>query len=275
MPIKDKLTRFIENIFLSSHFMHAVLIKSMLFKKWLLSFIDKKNDRKKLMIDIGGGRSCRRHWKVLDIPSQHYNYPSWSIDYIYDLTSNKPFPLQDESVSFFYSGNTLEHIPQEYCYNIFNEIYRCLKIGGVIRFSLPDFDLAYEALRKNNIDFLKAYPGSTIEQKFINFFVTHSEFKISLAELQERFKLMKKDELAEYCIKELGIDHKDSSCCAEKHINWWNYDKLNNMLKEAGFKKINRSNEQRSCFKELRGRGIYWGFDSTCPEISFWAEAIK
>jgi len=102
----------------------------LILKKIFFKFIDRNIDNQNLNINIGGGRWVRRHWKVLDFPSQHYNYYSAIIDYKHDLTSNKPFPFPDNSVCFFYSSHTFEHIPQEFCQYVFNEIYRCLKPGG-------------------------------------------------------------------------------------------------------------------------------------------------
>ena len=96
---------------------HYWSLKKNYFKK-----IDRKEDSEKIMINIGGGNYFRRHWKVLDFPSKWYSHFPGSIDIEFDLTNGKKFPVKDNSVTFFYSSHTLEHIPQEYCQHILNEI---------------------------------------------------------------------------------------------------------------------------------------------------------
>ena len=100
----------------------------LILKKGLFKLMERKDDC--LNINIGGGRFLRKHWKVLDFPSEHYNYPRNIIDYEFDLTSSNPFPFFDNTVSLFYLSHVLEHIPQEFCQHILNEIYRCLGRGG-------------------------------------------------------------------------------------------------------------------------------------------------
>lgn len=244
----------------------------MIFLKKIFNFIDKKTDKEKLMINIGGGLYFRRHWKVMDFHSKWYNYSKGCIDYEYDLTSDKPFPLTDNSISFFYCSHTLEHIPQEHCQHILNEIYRCLKQNGAVRFTMPNFDLAYEAFGKNNIDFFVKYDGQNIEQKFLRFFVFYLADKVRPEELRKNYKIMSKEKFADHYTKQVPREtQKKLTGC---HLNWWDFEKLKRMLKQVGFKKIYRSVEQGSHFAEMRGFGKN-GFDSTSPEISLFVEAVK
>lgn len=131
----------------------SILMGIAIIRKKIFNFVDRKIDKQKLMINIGGGYFFRRHWKVLDLPPDSFNYLSIhryfytgdsprkiALDYVFDLISGKPFPLSDDSVAFFYSSHTLEHIPQECCQFILNEMFRCLKPGGV------EFESCYQIL---------------------------------------------------------------------------------------------------------------------------------
>lgn len=251
----------------------------LILKKQFFKFIDRKDDHN-LNINIGGGRFVRRHWKVLDFPSPHYNYPSAIIDYKHYLTSNKPFPFSDNSVNLFYSSHTFEHIPSEFCQYIFNEIYRCLKVGGAVRIVTPDFDLAYEAFGKGDIDFFKKYSGQNIEEKFLDFFATYMKDKVSPQDLQKNYKLMSKERFADFYTQQIPRDSQRKA--PSNHINWWNYDKMSKMLIKAGFGNVYRSIAQGSRFSEMRSVGSNFaifasisGFDVTHPELSLFVEAVK
>jgi len=225
------------------------------------------------MINIGGGEYVRRHWKVLDYISSHYQYNNIYVDYHFDLTSNLPLPFSDNSVEFFFTSHTLEHIPQEFCQFILNEIYRCLKIGGAVRFNMPNFDLAYEAFGKQDSSFFKKQKGKDIGEKFLDFFATYFKGKVPLKEITEKYKTMGKSEFADHFTLKVPRDyHKKFS---GNHVNWWNFEKLNKMCGKSGFKKAYNSKAQGSKFTELRGKGKYSGFDSTNPELSLFVEAIK
>ena len=235
--------------------------------------IFRKIDDKKLMINVGGGNFFRKHWRVLDYPFDRYAYPSYYIDYNFDLVSNIPLPFEDNSVQFFYSSHTIEHIPQERCQHIFNEFFRCLKKKGGLRLTTPDFDKGYEAYVNNDVDFfIKSTDGDNIKERFLHFFATFLMKKISIEEFNKNFEEMERYQFADYYTSKIPREWQEG---AGEHINWWNFQKAEKMLIKAGFKTIYRSTAQRSRFAEMRGFGYKTGFDSTHPEISVFVEAIK
>lgn len=137
---------------------------------------------------------------------------------------------------------------------------------------LPDFDLAYEAVVKGDIDFFDGenYPGVCIEERFLRFFVEYLAGKASYEKLRKDFRAMQKEDFADYYTQQVPREEFNRS-----HINWWNYKKLSKMLKHAGFENVYRAAPQKSRFPEMRGEGRRAGFDSTDPRISFIVEAIK
>jgi SAM-dependent methyltransferase len=54
--------------------------------------------------------------------------------------ARKPLPFADESVEGFQSQDVFEHMEYAKVSATFDEIYRCLKIGGIFRLSLPDYN---------------------------------------------------------------------------------------------------------------------------------------
>ncbi len=246
----------------------------------LLKYVLKKKDEKNLMVNVGGGKFFIKHWRVLDYPSEDYPYPSFYIDYKFDLTSKSPFQFKDDTVKLLYSSHTLEHIPQEYCQHIFNEFYRCLKKGGAVRLSVPDFDMAYDAYRDkddkffNQIKSIKINPSRfTLNQKFLRVFATALINTESEEDLEKNYLSMKKEEFANYYTNE--ISRESNKLHPKFHINWWNFEKAKDMFQKAGFKKIYRSYPQKSKFKEMRLRTGKYGFDRTNIAVSLYIEAIK
>jgi len=250
-----------------------------IIKKDIWNVIDRKKDKEKLMVNVGSGIFFRRHWKNLDFPSEWYRFGKGMIDYEYDLTSGEKFPFENDTVYIFYSSHTMEHMQQKYCQHIFNEMFRCLKKGGGIRITNPDFELGYKAYGSKNMDFFKKYIGSTIDEKFLYFFATYytratsEKLKKILDEFKENYKTMSKEEFADYYTSKIPSSNQIKH--TGDHCNWWTIDKFQCMLKIAGFENIYRSKPQESKFPEMHGFGRHQGFDSTHPELSIFVEAIK
>jgi len=247
-----------------------------ILNKQFLKTIDSKMDEKKLMVNIGGGRFSRRHWRVMDFSHEHYSYKMGVVDYNYDLTSMLPFPLKDNQVSFFYSINTIEHIPQECCQHVFNEIFRCLKPSGAVRLVTPDFDIAKQAFLSNDPNFATKWYEGTIENRFLLTFAKYFTVveKLSAEYIREKLKTMSFEELADWLTNRIPREVQKEN--PGWHINWWNFEKLNKMLKKSGFKNVYRSSPGESKFEEIRGGGdIRTAFDHNHGDISIFVEAVK
>ena len=204
-----------------------------------------------------------KKWSTREVQDNFSSISKDSIDKIYDLDIN-----------------IIEHIPQRYCQHLFTELYRCLKTGGVVRFTNPDFDLGYQAYKRKEIEFFNKYKGNDLDEKFLYFFASHhvvekseSELEAIKKSLRTNFSSMSKEEFADHYT--LQIPEESQERHTESHISWWNYEKMEYFLKTAGFKKIYLSKAQESKFPEMIGTGRNSGFDSTHPEFSMFVEAIK
>jgi hypothetical protein len=81
---------------------------------------------------------------------------------------------------------------------------------------------------------------------------------------------MKMEDAYDYCIAR-GSEEIQKKYRAN-HINWWNHEKLINILKEAGFKKIKILAPGQSSAQVLRNRDF---FDNMWNNVALFVEATK
>lgn len=118
-----------------------------------------------LNINIGGFKGFKKFpdeikqsWKVLDIDPRS--------DYVCDLNSGKPLPLENDSVDNYYASMILEHVKPSLMNFIFNEIHRTLKPGGAIRIVVPDIYKGIKAYTIGDIEFLSSSKQPTPDECF-------------------------------------------------------------------------------------------------------------
>jgi predicted SAM-dependent methyltransferase len=262
---------------------YKILMPVLLAAKFVFSIIDGRRNREKIMVNIGGGVFIKRHWLNLDYKSPGYPYPSAVLDYDFDLTSSAPLPFGDNSVMFFYSSHTLEHILQEYCPAIFSEIYRCLKPGGAVRLTMPNYDQIYEGYKERRSGFWAK--SGTPEDSLLGGIATNLRNALPAHEIRAAFESMTKEDFGNHIT---GLVRKETQFANfSNHCNWWNFEKLRQSLECAGFRNIYRSAPGGSRFPEMRDRGSFLGIERLCrmpsirgfdvahPDKSVFVEAVK
>ena len=308
--MKRKVIKFIERLGLNPT---TIMFNIEAAKKDLFKVIDSNSDKNKIMVNIGGSNFYKRHWRLMDYKhpeTAHYNFPG--LDYNFDLTSGDKFPFSDNSVYLFYSSHTLEHITDEHCQHIFDEIYRCLRPHGAVRITTPDFDVLYNALVSKNWDVIMNIGGSReydryracvalygkeqaenmlrnwqkepdpkiedyskqdIADSFLHDFASHRVGQYSLQALMDLVSTLPKHEFADTLIS--GVDSQWKSSHPEQHNNWWNMEKFEDRLKKSGFSKIYRTPPLKSKFEEMVGVSKYWSFDHLRLDTAIYVEAVK
>lgn len=252
----------------------------------------------KRFYNIGAGKFSHPYWTNVDYDSDWYsaNREQTLKGIHYDLFSLDRLPIDDASAEVVYTSHTVEHIPNRAAANMFSEAHRVLKPGGIFRATTPNIELEYRAYKDNDrhyyywIDtysverkwkkakFNKPLNQATIDQIFLSHFAgsvstLHSDGaanRIDDAELSALFEKLGFEGALDYC----------ASRCPEEiqkkypgnHMNWWSFDKMSRMLKEAGFSKIYLSGYGQSACPVLRNTAY---FDSTHPKISLYVEAMK
>lgn len=76
--------------------------------------------------------------------------PASHIHYIRSIDDLSPF--KDNTVDLIYASHCLEHFPHAKVPKILTEWFRVLKSGGILRLSVPDFDLILDIYQNNEND---------------------------------------------------------------------------------------------------------------------------
>lgn len=86
-----------------------------------------------------------------------------------------PLPFHDETVDGFYSHHMIEHLPNIQMH--FNEVFRCLKPGGVYRVGGPNGDSAIKKFTENDSRWFPDFPEkrSSLGGKLENFIFCRGE----------------------------------------------------------------------------------------------------
>jgi len=283
-------------------------------RKSIFKLLDSMSGQEKIMVNIGGGAFYRRHWKTLDYASPDSKHYDWiGIDINFDLMSGVPLPFNDNAVDFIYSAHTLEHLSEATSPGLFRDIYRCLKPGGAVRLTMPDFNFGWERFREGRWNELRQLvshvpsdkfraavtlygtkkarrlfagwpeepppPVSTEVSKaesarlFLEDFANYFVDKESFDVIWKNIHGMTKEAFAYHYTNQIPQGYRRQH--PEYHSSWWTADKASNFLQGAGFPEVYESQPFQSRFAEMRGVGKYWGFDYQRPHSSIYVEAVK
>lgn len=258
-------------------------------------FFPKESINQRRFYNVGAGRFSHPFWTNIDKVSEHYKERLSPHNIDIDLFDKNPLPIEDASAEVFYCSHVLEHIDTTSGQHLLNQMYQKLKPGGIVRLTMPDVDLAYQAYVKNDKSFfiwLKKwsvlYPDSRLNftknpldcdigQIFLSH-VAHHAAEIHPNRVDD---FVTSDGLKELFLNndyESALDILVSKCSldmqmkhAGQHINWYNFDKAKRMLALAGFNNIYKSGYQQSLVPIMRNSL----FDTTTPPTSLYIEASK
>ncbi|UTC76295.1 methyltransferase domain-containing protein [Treponema sp. OMZ 792] len=246
--------------------------------------------------NIGAGSFFHPYWTNIDYHNDFYDQNQHIVNIEYDLMKKEQLPLPDKCAEIIYISHVLEHITDAAAKNILSECYRILKPKGLLRIVQPDIDYYYDAYKREDCVFFGKYP-KTIETKLWE----EQWFGVPMNVLE---KASLEDMFLLYCFRSLSpivsdnhlkivssefkrlMDSNDyintlnyfSSLCSfdynhpEYHINWFNKNKLIDVLRSSNFEHIIPSAYGKSISPILRNTVL---FDTTVPEVSLYIEAIK
>ena len=124
---------------------YRLLRKKVLFMK--RKFVTPQfphNNSGEVYLNLGCGESSSAEFINIDVEP----YPN--IHHIQDITDLSNFA--DNSVDMIYASHVLEHIPREKLSTTLKEWRRVLKIGGTLRFAVPDFDALIDIYMRTGRD---------------------------------------------------------------------------------------------------------------------------
>ena len=252
---------------------------------------------RKPFYNVGAGKFRHPHWTIVDKPSDWYaNVQDDQSLLVYDLLSFDPLPIESDSAEIVYTSHTLEHIPNNAAEWFLREAFRVLKPGGILRVTVPDAELFYQALCRRDRHFdniTRIYrtadkarkhcidrPANQLspQQLFLWRIATSTSVnhvdgaaeRISDEELDHALETMSLSEALDYCISKCDLEVQKKY--PGNHVNWWTFDKFQPMFEKAGFTTVNRSAFGQSVSPILRDTKL---FDNTHPEFSIYVESKK
>ncbi|HUJ10276.1 MAG TPA: methyltransferase domain-containing protein [Verrucomicrobiae bacterium] len=103
------------------------------------------------------------------------NLVSAKIDVWADLRNRLPF--HDGTVDAFYSHHVIEHLPDSNLTSHLEDLFRCLKPGGIIRIGGPNGDAAAKKLVEGDAAWFSDFPDKreSVGGRFANFLLCRGE----------------------------------------------------------------------------------------------------
>lgn len=254
---------------------------------------DEQSLAQKRFVNVGSGDFSHPYWTNLDFVSDWYG-PRQKDVINFDLTKNKPLPFAENSLEIIYTSHTIEHVPFESSMNLFREAFKCLKTGGVLRVTTgPDADTDFRALQNGDKDWFywdgeyqrhgdvtktfKIPPETApLAERWLN----HAFNELSYNDLTPTNKKYTEAEILNL-INEKGFPEvlnwfesqiTFSPDNPQNHVTWWNHDRLQGAIKDAGFENVYRSGFWQSVSPVMRRTPL---FDTTHPQMSIYVEAVK
>lgn len=252
---------------------------------------------RKPFYNIGAGNFRHPYWTIVDKPSDWYARVQDDQKLLeYDLLSFEPLPIESNTAEIIYTSHTLEHIPNDAAKWFFSEAHRALRPGGLLRVTVPDAELFYQALCRRDRHFDNITRIYRTTEKARSYCIDRPAHELSLQQLflwrmatsasvnhldgsRERITDEELDRVIETKSLSEALDYCTSKCDLEvqkkypgNHINWWTFDKFKSMFEEAGFTSLKRSAYGQSVSPILRDTKL---FDNTHPEFSIYVESYK
>lgn len=240
-------------------------------------------------LGFGGGlhHPC---WTKIDVNPPKSNKRIYSdrglaydpkFDIEHDLLSLKALPVESSIAELVHTRFTIASINDEAAQLMFNEVFRILKPNGIFRISTPNIDLDYRAYMSNDMSFFYWFANKkavSIEQAFLIHVAAqaspwHQEGaaqRINDEQFRNLILTKTKEDALNYCTSLCSIETQKKY--RQDHINWWNQDKLEKMLKKAGFKTIYLSSREQSASPVMRNP-VY--FDNYDNKFVMYMEAAK
>lgn len=116
-------------------------------------------DSLKRLVHLGCGPDLRPGWLNIDYrPGGAGGYDPATGFLNYDLRRGLP-PLADDSVEMVFSSHFFEHLRHEEAILLMKDCKRALRPGGVARFQMPNFALAFRSYCANDREYLETGLG--------------------------------------------------------------------------------------------------------------------
>jgi SAM-dependent methyltransferase len=231
-------------------------------------------------INFGSGAFFHNRWKNYDYPGQSSYYKSLQGKQNKDVhpidlcIKNLSIPELNDSVQLIYCSHTLEHLDKDSSLRFIKECHRILVKGGVLRVALPntknDFYLLRCLMKQSNVSdvVIKNYaqdasPRILFDTKDLDFDSLKELLREASFESNTFYKIL----INKYPKMSLFDGNKP-----ERHINYWDFDNLADVMCGAGFEATIPTYQGSSVASPFRNIHV---FDTTEPHATIFADIIK
>ena len=203
----------------------------------------------KRFYNVGPGVFRHRYWTNVEKTTATYDLDN--IDIEYDILQRRPLPLPDGQAEAFYCSHVINLLPEDDIRFFLGDAFRCLKPGGFFRIACIDAERMFDAFIDGDESFFNWYAvgeGPSLAQKFIGHVAGHR------AQVSTSTRTTKPTdaEIDALCHSGRPLpDILDDLCCETNaelidrcpniNVTWWTEDKLARALRDAGFRRVERS----------------------------------
>lgn len=231
-------------------------------------------------LNFGSGAFFHKFWTNYDYQGQSKYYQNLQGTEGQDFFSinlcneNLKIPEKNNSISLIYCSHTLEHLDDQSSYFFLKECFRILKKNGVLRLNLPNtknhFDLMNLLLSQRQVN-------KHIEEKYIRdatWKILSDTSKINIKEITKLLKESKYKSSDFYKRAKKKYSHSTifDGNNPERHINYWDFEKLIYISSIIGFGFVIPTYQCTSVALPFKNNHI---FDNTESHASFYADIVK
>lgn len=254
--------------------------------------------KRRPFLNIGPGSFRHPHWRTAD---KKYDGQAWTekrrgteqapVDYYWDIYSGNRLDEEDGYFKVIYTSHVIEHLFPQDAEHLLREAKRLLQKNGTIRIVCPDIDLMVGAYASEDWIFFLHYLSiktsrlskSPLSLSPLELREMCAQFLIDWVSLavhpQNPTKIPKGgcaafidqfDDVYDAVDAACNMSNREANLSVGAHVNWFNFQKLEALLKSAGFRDIRKSGHLQSAISILRDGNH---FDRTDPEMSLFVEA--
>ncbi len=241
-----------------------------------------------IYLNIGSGQKFKRlqpSWICLEyLGNTWYNYRENSINLNHDLTQKKHINIANNTVSMIYCSHLIEHLLNKHVRFMIKESYRVMKKNGIIRLTCPDAKKIFDLYSTNNHILRTWSPGKSFLDYYDAYLFSLFTYSSPSSPNITGLKKYTKQEFEKILLTR-GYEETNNFFYEENkkwynqyksqytghHINWWDFNKLEKYLSEAGFREIKKVESNKCYSSEM----LQNGFNSTRPTWSMFVIAKK
>ena len=252
------------------------------FLKKQLGYRRERRTREGYNLNVGSGHQTIDGFISLDLDSDWYRAKGRK--FIEYNMMEDALPCADESVDNIYCSHVVEHLPDATAARFISEAHRVLKPSGTLRLACPDGEFLWEVSSFPNgywqwRDEWFANPvysrDPAVHASRADYFVRELATPSCTHYTHRRREIAYGDDIFEADYGETiarlheGLDFDPQF--PGDHINAWDFAKMREFGRAAGFSKIIRSKRGGSVSAIMQ----HPDFDRTCPNMSLYVDMVK